>query len=203
MKRLFLCSLVIALLILSGCAQPPTVELNAAQKAIDDALGAQADTYAAAEFGAAQKALTDARTEITNQDKNFVLTRNYTTAKNLLKDVETKAQAAQAAAKENKEKAKSEVAALIQETTASLEAAKTDLDKAPKSKNTKAEPDTLKADLDTLTPKIDQAKALANNGDYLEAKASLIEAKQRLTDIAAERQHTAEKIPAKGKTKVS
>jgi len=86
MKRLFLCSLVIALLILSGCAQPPTVELNAAQKAIDDAHGAQADTYAAAEFGAAQKALTDARTEITNQDKNFVLTRNYTTAKNLLEE---------------------------------------------------------------------------------------------------------------------
>src|SRR5712691_9845249 len=102
MKRLFLCSLVITLLILSGCAQPPTVQLNAAQKAIDDARAAQADKYAAGEFGASQKALTDARTEIMNQDKNFVLTRNYTTAASLLKDVETKAQAAQAAAKENK-----------------------------------------------------------------------------------------------------
>jgi len=203
MKRLFLCSLVIAILILSGCAQPPTVELNAGQKAIDDAHAAQADKYAAGEFGAAQKALTDARTEITNQDKNFVLTRNYTTAKSLLKNVENKAQAAQAAATENKEKAKSEVEALIQETTASLEAAKADLDKAPKSKNTKAELDTLKADLDTLTPKIDQAKALANNGDYLDAKASLTQVKQRVTDIATERQHAAEKIPAKGKTNAS
>ena len=106
MKRLFPCSILIAILILSGCAQPPTVELNAGQKAIDDAHAAQADKYAAAEFEAAQKALNDARTEITNQDKNFVLTRNYTGAKNLLKDVETKAQAAQAAAKENKEKVK-------------------------------------------------------------------------------------------------
>jgi len=201
MKRLFPCSFVIALLILSGCAQPPTVELSAAQKAIDDAHAAQADKYAAAEFGAAQKALTDARTEITNQDKNFVLTRNYTTATNVLKDVATKAQAAQAAAKENKEKAKSEVEALIQETTASLEAAKTDLDKAPKSKNT--ELDSLKADLDTLSTKLDQAKAVANSGDYLQAKASLTEVKQRVTDIAAERQHAAEKTPAKGKTKVS
>jgi soluble cytochrome b562 len=203
MKRLFPCSFVIALLILSGCAQPPTVELSAAQKAIDDAHAAQADMYAAAEFGAAQKALTDARTEITNQDKNFVLTRNYTGATNLLKDVETKAQAAQAAAKGNKEKAKSEVEALIQETTASLEAAKTDLDKAPKSKNAKAELDSLKTDLDTLSTKLDQAKAVANSGDYLQAKASLTEVKQRVTDIAAERQHAAEKTPAKGKTKVS
>ncbi len=71
---------------------------------------------------------------------------------------------------------------MIQETTASPEAAKTDLDKAPKSKNTKAEPDALKADLDMLTPKIDQAKALANNGDYLEAKACITDRGQRAAD---------------------
>jgi hypothetical protein len=203
MKRLFLCLLTIGILILSGCAQPPTLELNGAQKAIDNAHAAEADKYAVEEFGAAQKALTEARTEITNQDKNFVLTRNYTAAKNLLKDAETKAQAAQAAAKDNKEKVKSEVEGLIRETTASLEAAKADLDKAPKTKNTKAELDALKANLDTLATKIDQAKTLVSSGDYLQAKASLILAKKRPTEIATERQHTAEKIPAKGKTKVS
>ncbi len=200
MKRPFLGSLMIAFLILPGCAQPPSVELNGAQKAIDDAHAAQADKYAVEEFGAAQKALTDARTEIANQDKNFVLTRNYTAAKNLLKDVETKAQAAQAAARDNKEKAKSDLEALIQETTVSLDAAKADFDKAPKPKNAKAELDALKAELDLLTTKIDQAKTLASAGDYLQAKASLILVKQRVTDIAAERQHAAEKVPTKGKT---
>jgi soluble cytochrome b562 len=203
MKRLFPWSLVITFLILTGCARPPMVELNTAQKAMEDAHSAQADKYAVEEFGAAQRTLTDARTEITNQDKNFVLTRNYTTATNLLKDAATKAQTAQAAAKENKEKAKTEVEALMQETTAALEAAKADFDKAPKSRSTKAELDTLKADLDTLSPKIDQAKALANNGDYLEAKTSLTEVKQRITNIAALRQSAVEKDPAKGKTKVS
>jgi len=203
MTRLFLGSLAIAFLILSGCAQDPAVELNAGQKAIDGARATKADKYAAGEFSVAQKALTDARTEITNQDKNFVLTRNYTTAKDLLRDVEAKALMAQAAAKENKEKTRREVEALIQETTASLEAARGAFDKAPKSKDTKAELDTLKADLDTLTPKIDQAKALANNGDYLEAKTSLTEVKQRITNVATLRQNAVEKVQVKGKTKAS
>src|SRR5437867_3569904 len=108
MIRLFLFPLTIGLLILSGCAQPPTVELNAAQKATEDARSAQADKYAAGEFGEAQKSLNGATAEITNQDKNFVLTRNYTKAKEFLRDAETKAQAAQTRAKENKEKTKQE-----------------------------------------------------------------------------------------------
>jgi len=69
MKRLFPYSLIIGLLVLSGCAQPPTGELNAAQKAIEGARAAQADKYAIGEFGATQKALTDATAEIHNQDK--------------------------------------------------------------------------------------------------------------------------------------
>jgi soluble cytochrome b562 len=197
MKRLFLYPLTIGLLVLSGCAQPPTAELNAAQKAIEDARTAQADKYAAGEFGAAQKALTDATAEISNQDKRFVLTRNYTTVKNLLKDVETKAQVAQTASRENTEKTKSEVEALIQDTTASLEATKVALEKAPKGKDTAADLAALKADLDALTTKIDQAKALANNGDYLEAKASLTETKQKAADIATQLQQVAEKVRGK------
>jgi len=90
MRRLFLCSLAIGLLIQSGCAQPPTVELNATQKATEDTRSAQADKYAVGEFGVAQKALNDATAEIANQDKNFVLTRNYTKAKDLLKEAEPK-----------------------------------------------------------------------------------------------------------------
>ena len=197
MKRLFPYSLIIGLLVLSGCAQPPTGELNAAQKAIEGARAAQADKYAIGEFGAAQKALTDATAEIHNQDKGFVLTRNYTAAKNLLKDVEARAQAAQSVSRENKQKTKSEVEALIQDTTASLEATKVALEKAPKGKDTAADLATLKADLDALTTKIDQAKALANNGDYPEAKASLTETKQKATDIAAQLQQAAEKVRGK------
>jgi len=197
MKRLFLCSLTIGLLILTGCAQPPTVELNAAQKATEDARSAQADKYAAGEFGLAQKALNEATAEITNQDKNFVLTRNYTKAKDLLKDVESKAQAAQTQAKENKEKTKQEVEALIQQTTASLEATTAALEKAPKGKNAQADTAALKVDVDMLIMALDQGKTLAGNGDYLGAKASLTQTKQQALDISAQVHKVAEK--SKGK----
>lgn len=196
MKQLFWCSLLIGLAVLSGCAQPPTVELNAAQKAIEDARTAQTDKYATEEFGAAQKALADATAEIANQDKSFVLTRDYTTAKHLLKDVGARAQTAQSAGSANKEKTKHEVEALIQDTAASLEATKAGMEKAQKGKTT-ADLVALKSDLNTLSAKMDEAKTFANKGDYLEAKASLNQTKQKATDISAELQQVAQK--AKGK----
>jgi predicted transcriptional regulator len=197
MKRLLFVSLPVGLLILNGCAQPPTIELNAAQRAIEDARKTQTDKYAAAEFGSAQKALNEATAAINTQDKGFVLTRNYTKAKDLLKDAEAKAQDAQKLAKENKEKTIQEVEALIQDTTASLEAATATLEKAPKGRTSQADVAALKGDVDTLIMALDQGKDLAANGEYLEAKASLTQTKQRALDISAQIQNVAEKGKAK------
>ena len=50
---------------------------------------------------------------------------------------------------------------------------------------------------------MDQAKALSKSDDYLVAKASLTQTKERATGISTEIQHAADKVKGKGKTKVS
>ena len=177
---------IFAVSLMTGCQQAPTQQVDATQKALEEARAAETDKYAPDEFGQAQKSFSDATDEITAQSKSFFLTRSYGKADQLLKDAQAKTQTAQTAAVENKEKVKREVETLTAETEAAIQAANAALLKAPRGKDTKAALEAMKADLDTTTTALAEARDMYSKGDYLAAKASLTGSKQTVAKVTAE-----------------
>jgi hypothetical protein len=193
-SRIFLAMSVLGTILLTGCQKAPTEQVGAAQKALEEARTAEADKYAADDFNQAQKSFSDATDEITTQDKASFLTRSYSKAGQLLKDAQDKAQSAQTAAKDNKEKVKRELETLTTETEAALQAAKAALLKAPRGKDTKAELDAMKADLDATTTALAEARDMSTKGDYMGAKVSLTRSKQKATEVSSEVELAMQKI---------
>lgn len=194
MQKSFLAIPILMATLLAGCSQPPTADLNAAKNAMEEARAAEADKYAPDEFNQAQSNFDAATKEITAQDNSFFLTRSYSKAGQLLKDTQAKAQTAQTAAKDNKEKVKLEVEALTTETEAAIQTAKAALAKAPRGKDTQADLAAMKADLDGLTGALAEARDLYTKGDYLGAKASLTTSKGKADQVTSEVQSALEKV---------
>lgn len=190
MQKSFLAIPILMATLLAGCQQAPTGELSTAENALEEARAAGADKYAPDEFNQAQNTFNDAANEITAQGKGFALTRSYSKAQGLLKDTQAKAQAAQTAAKDNKEKVKREVETLTTETEAAIQTAKAALQKAPRGKDTQA-------DLAALTAAVAEARDLYAKEDYLGAKASLTTSKAKADEITGEVQSAMAK--AKGR----
>ena len=194
MKKIFLLITVLATSLLAGCSQAPTADLSAAKNALEEARANGVDKYAPDEFNQAQKAFDDATKEITAQDQSFFLTRSYNKASQVLKDTQAKAQTAQTAAKNNKEKVKQEIEYLNTETETAIQTARAALLKAPRGKDTRAELEAMKADLDALTTALGEARDLYAKEDYLAAKASLTTSKQKADEITGEVQSAMAKV---------
>jgi hypothetical protein len=71
--------------LLSGCAKAPDKELAEAKAAIKAAMDVEADKYMAKNFQNVLKGLEAAEAEIAKQKNSFFLSRNYTSATQLLK----------------------------------------------------------------------------------------------------------------------
>jgi len=65
--------LVVTLLVLPACAEPPSKEINQAQGALDAARAAGADQYATDEYRAAASALKSANDAVTQRDYRLAL----------------------------------------------------------------------------------------------------------------------------------
>jgi len=148
------CSILVLVLLISGCAKPPTEEIEAAKAAIEGAKGAEADVYAPNDFRAAQSALADAEAKVTD--------KQYELAKTSALQAKEKADAAKAAAGPNKAKAKAEAERLLTEAKAAVAEVKGMIENAPK----KADLGTLTADLEQVEQGLAEAEAAYNREDY-------------------------------------
>jgi hypothetical protein len=157
--------MLVLLLLISGCAKPPTLEIDAAKAAIQAAKAAEADVYAASEFGAAQKALADAEAKVTGKE--------YELAKTAAIQAKEKADAAKSAAGPEKAKAKAGAEEALTQAKAEVAGVMEQIANAPK----KADLGTLKSDLEQVEQGISEADAAYNREDYKGAasKAEIIQ----------------------------
>src|ERR1035437_6278774 len=88
---LVMCSLVFAILLITGCAKMPQQEIDQAKAAVEAARTAQADKFATADFNAVQDAYNAALTEIEKQKSASPFSRKYDDAKAALLAVVTMA----------------------------------------------------------------------------------------------------------------
>ncbi|MGQ0696380.1 MAG: hypothetical protein ACT4OL_12535, partial [Nitrospiraceae bacterium] len=73
--RQILTFLALAILLVTGCAKPPTEQIEAAEKAIKEAQESGAATYSAEEYAKLEGALAALKKEVGDQDGKFALFR--------------------------------------------------------------------------------------------------------------------------------
>lgn len=112
--NLFLCVLLV--LLLYGCAKPPTKEMEAAEKALNDAKAKEAHIYAEDTFKKAEEAF--------NKAKNLVNEKKYKEAKALLEEAQKLAKQAEGEIEQGKAKMKEEAEKLFTDIKVALDETK-------------------------------------------------------------------------------
>jgi len=195
-------SVLLILLVVVGCSKPPEMEMKAANAAMDQAKGAEAQSYVGSEFRALNDSLNAANAAKTEQDGKFALFRSYAKSKDMFVRVEALGKKVASDAAAEKERVKNEVTQLLATAKATLDSADAAVKKAPVGKGNKADIELIKNDLASALSAYDDANNDFNNGKYLVARTKVqsVQAKAEgiLTEVQAayEKAHPGKKMPA-------
>ncbi len=160
-----LVSLALTLIMIAGCAEPPTQQIQEAEKALKDAQESGAATYSAEEYAKLEGTLTTLRKEVTDQDGKFSLFRDYGKAQQLSASAKADSERIKTAATLKKEEAK---AAALQAQQVAEEAVKATQDlvaKAPVGKD-RAAVEAIRNDVDGLKSLLKQVQVSIDKEDY-------------------------------------
>lgn len=184
--------LIAALLLMSGCAQPPAEQLAAAQTAVDAAKAAGATDYAKDDFVKLEQQLALAKEKLAEQEKTLSIFRSYTEAdKMLVKLVETSGQVAAKAA-QHKAAAKTAVLALEKEAQQAVASAKNLMGKALTGKE-RAVLEAIKEDIAELESSFSAVHQLIEMGDYFGAEVQAKAVKEKGAVVSGETQRAIDK----------
>lgn len=164
-RRLNMGLIALALILATGCAKPPTEQIEAAEKAIKDAQQSGAATYVAEEFAKIEGILAALKKEVSDQDAKFALLRDYGKVEQLAATATADAERVKAAAEKKKEEAK---AAALQAQQIAQDSVKATLDlvaKAPAGKD-RAALEAIKADAEALKASLNQVQMALDKADY-------------------------------------
>jgi hypothetical protein len=197
--RIFIRTMVVpaAVLALAGCAQPPTQQLEAAQKAVEAAGAAGAQQYVMEEFIQLEQQMTSAKQELAKQEEALIIFRSYTEAEKLLAQVVAKGPEVEAHAAAQKEAAKTKALAGEKEAQQATESARELIAQAPVGKD-RAAVESLKQDVAGLEGALKGLHDLIEKGDYLAAATQAKALKEKATAIGGEIEQAIAKAKGKG-----
>jgi hypothetical protein len=185
--------------VMTGCAQPPTEQLQAAQKTVDAARAAAASEYAKEDFIALEQQFALAKDELAKQEKGLSIFRSYGEAdKMLIKVVETGGHVAAKAA-QNKEAAKTAAIALEKEAQQAVASAKELIAKTPTGKE-RAAVKVITQDVAGLERSLSAVHQLIEKEDYLGAEAQANAVKEEGAALSMEIQSAIDKTKGKKPT---
>ena len=176
--RHVLVSIVGLCVLLSGCAQPPADQINAAEQAVKDAQQSGAATYVANDYAKVEGLLTAMKTEVAEQGGKFALLRDYGKAEELAVMTKTEAEGVKVAAVKKMEEAKFVATQAHQAAQASVASAMDLVAKAPAGKD-RAALESIKTDAVALKASLNDVQMMLDKNDYLGAqtKAKAIQEK--------------------------
>lgn len=198
-KRLSFAPIALALVfVVTGCAKPPTEQIEAAEKAVADAQQSGAATYVAEEYTKIEGTLSALKKEVADQDAKFALLRDYGKAEQLAVAAKADAERVKVEAEKKREEAKT---AALQAQQAAQESVKATLDlvaKAPAGKD-RAALEAIKADADALKASLNQVQIAIDKADYQAAQKQAEAIREKSTAVSHEIESALAKI-GKGKT---
>jgi hypothetical protein len=195
--RLNIGLVALALVLVAGCAKPPTDQIDAAEKAVKDAQQSGAATYVAEEYAKIEGTLAALKKEVADQDAKFALLRDYGKAEQLAVVAKADAERVKADADKKREEAKS---AALQAQQIAQESVKATLDlvaKAPAGKD-RAALEAIKADAEALKASLNQVQIAIDKGDYQAAQTQAKAIHEKSTAVSQEIETALAKI-GKGK----
>ena len=193
LRKASLVSLTLTLMMIAGCAEPPTQQIQEAEKALKDAQESGAATYSAEEYAKLEGTLTTLRKEVTDQDEKFSLFRDYGKAQQLSVSAKADSERIKTAATLKKEEAK---AAALQAQQVAEEAVKATQDlvaKAPVGKD-RAAVEAIRNDVDGLKSLLKQVQASIDKEDYPAAQTQAKAIHDMSQSVSAEIQNALAKV---------
>lgn len=191
--------LALAVLLVTGCAKPPTEQIEAAEKAVKEAQQSGAATYTAEEYAKLEGTLAALKQEVGDQDGKFALFRDYGKAEQLAASAKADGERVKTEAAKKKEEAK---AAALQAQQVAQESVKSTLDlvaKAPVGKD-RAALEAIKNDADALKASLNQVQTAFDKEDYLAAQTQAKAIHDKSQAVSTEIQNALAKV---GKRKPS
>lgn len=186
MPRLqLLTALALVGIVASGCAKPPTVEIEAADAAIGSAMNAEAQEYAPEALGPVTDLRAQLDAELALQNEKWAVTRSYDRALELANQVRAAADETATAAAVAKETVRNETTILLAEVRVALEDVGTLLTNAPRGKGTATDLAALRADLDSAALILGESEVALGEGKYLVAKTKLLSVQSGVEGVRA------------------
>ena len=176
--RHLLVSIVGMCLLMSGCAQPPADQINAADQAVKDAQQSGAATYVPDDYAKLEGLLSAMKTEVAEQDGKFALLRDYGKAEQLAATTKAEAERLKIEAAQKLEEAKFGATQAHHAAQASVTSTLELVAKAPVGKD-RAAVQTIKTDAEALKASLNDVQMMIDKGQYLgaETKAKAIQEK--------------------------
>ena len=170
MKRVGACVLTSVLVLVSGCAEKPVLEVFEAQQALAAARDAEADIYAPEEYELAVSNLENAIAAIERQEEEPLWARSYAFAGDLLALSMEQSEAAQEFADSIRLEASVQAEVLIPEAQTAIDSAFAGLEQARSTSVAgRRQLDTLDADLRTAADLLGGARESLEGADYATA----------------------------------
>lgn len=176
-------------LVLAGCAQVPTADVDAAKHALDEARQAQAAEYAPQSWTAAQDAQSKLDAELDAQGQRWSALRSYTVASQLAATAKHSAEQSRDEAMAGKEKAKTEASTMMAQARDEAAHAQAAVTTAPHGKGTEADLASLKSDATSIDTTLQEMQQAFDAGDYIGAKTkaqAAMDAAKRIEDEIAQ-----------------
>lgn len=196
--RHVLLSIAAMCVLVSGCAQPPADQINAAEQAVKDAQQSGAATYVANDYAKVEGLLTAMKTEVAEQDAKFALLRDYGKAEQLAAAAKTEAERVKADAAKKMEEAKFAATQAQQAAQTSVASTMDLVAKAPAGKD-RAALESIKADAEALKASLNDVQMMLDKADYLGAQTKANAIQQKADAVSREIETALAKI-GKGKT---
>ena len=187
---------VLVLLLMNGCGQPPAQQLEAAQKAVDDAKTAEAETYAKDDWMKLEQAFALSKDELAKQETVFPKFRLYDDVGEMLSAVVEYGGHVAAKASQNKEAAKTAALAMEQEALRAVVSAKRQMARALSGKERDAG-ETIRQQVSALEAGFAVIHGLIENGDYLEAEMQARALTEKGVAVSREIQSATERATGK------
>jgi hypothetical protein len=176
-------------LVLAGCAQVPTADVDAAKHAVDEARQAQAAEYAPQSWTAAQDAEAKLEAELDAQSQRWSALRSYTVASQLATSTKQAAEKSRDEAMAGKEQAKNEATSMMAQARDEAAKAKAAVTTAPRGKGTEADLASLKSDATSIDDTLNEMQKAFDAGDYIGAKTkaqAAMDAAKKIEDEIAQ-----------------
>ena len=175
---------VVAVGLFVGCGgNPPTAELEAANRALQDAKSAGAERFASSELAAAESAYDKAKSAMeAEQQKLF---KNFDKVTPMISDAKAKAEGAKSTAVAMKAQAKRGAESSISGADAALQSARLSLDNAPTGKGTEGDIEQLRTELGSAEADLSAARAAASREDFDSAESKAASAQRTAEGVSS------------------